>query len=375
MTAADVHRTEVQHIQKNMTKVLENKLPDGMAVFKPDVSIAIENSSTSIHAAFEEINKNHEFSSVAVQFLNRAEKIMMVNNFSSIDDVFSSAAIQNTFGSRERIDVALFDGKLSEIEDELKRYIFADTPSKIAIITVHQYDSQYTKSIENLSLSDAIRQMNDVKYTAFSEMGEQISTPRAAEIEQGNDKWAYSLDFDLDYNTVRIYTSTDDYINIGIEEALGVVSNHSEEEIISELKKVAEKKEKQALERSVEEGIIGSMGYSIDEMDKAFEAENSRTDYGNKLADNGVFIGNSEKEIENSPVGNYDEELKKRLNISKLTMRENLIFLPMMSLLQQITSIILVWDIQNSVTMPIIALKLKQTLKSMRCGIFLTKSL
>ena len=90
--------------------------------------------------------------------------------------------------------------------------------------------------------------MNDVKYTAFSEMGEQISTPRAAEIEQGNDKWAYSLDFDLDYNTVRIYTSTDDYINIGIEEALGVVSNHSEEEIISELKKVAEKKEKQALE-------------------------------------------------------------------------------------------------------------------------------
>lgn len=311
MTAADVHRTEVQHIQKNMTKVLENKLPDGMAVFKPDVSIAIENSSTSIHAAFEEINKNHEFSSVAVQFLNRAEKIMMVNNFSSIDDVFSSAAIQNTFGSRERIDVALFDGKLSEIEDELKRYIFADTPSKIAIITVHQYDSQYTKSIENLSLSDAIRQMNDVKYTAFSEMGEQISTPRAAEIEQGNDKWAYGLDFDLDYNTVRIYTSTDDYINIGIEEALGVVSNHSEEEIISELKKVAEKKEKQALERSVEEGIIGSMGYSIDEMDKAFEAENSRTDYGNKLADNGVFIGNSEKEIENSPVGNYDEELKK----------------------------------------------------------------
>lgn len=311
MTAADVHRTEVQHIQKNMTKVLENKLPDGMAVFKPDVSIAIENSSTSIHAAFEEINKNHEFSSVAVQFLNRAEKIMMVNNFSSIDDVFSSAAIQNTFGSRERIDVALFDGKLSEIEDELKRYIFADTPSKIAIITVHQYDSQYTKSIEYLSLSDAIRQMNELKYTAFSEMGEQISAPRAAEIEQGNDKWVYSLEFDLDYNTVRIYTSTDDYINIGIEEALSIVSNHSEEEIISELKKVAEKKEKQALERSVEEGIIGSMGYSIDEMDKAFEAENSRTDYGNKLADNGVFIGNSEKEIENSPVGNYDEELKK----------------------------------------------------------------
>jgi len=73
--------------------------------------------------------------------------------------------------------------------------------------------------------------------------------------------------------------------------------------------------------------------------------------------------------------GTMMKNLKKRLNISKLTMRENLIFLPMMSLLQQIISIILVWDIQNSVTMPIIALKLKQTLKSMRCGIFLTKSL
>lgn len=27
--------------------------------------------------------------------------------------------------------------------------------------------------------------MNELKYTAFSEMGEQISAPRAAEIEQG----------------------------------------------------------------------------------------------------------------------------------------------------------------------------------------------
>ena len=35
-------------------------------------------------------------------------------------------------------------------------------------------------------------------------------------------------------------------------------------------------------EKSVEEGIIGSMGYPIDEMDKAFEAENSRTDYSNE---------------------------------------------------------------------------------------------
>ncbi len=36
------------------------------------------------------------------------------------------------------------------------------------------------------------------------------------------------------------------------------------------------------LEKSVEEGIIGSMGYPIDEMDKAFEAENSRADYDNE---------------------------------------------------------------------------------------------
>lgn len=228
--------------------------------------------------------------------------------------VYYNEWLKNEYDNRmEAVRMTAADVHRTEIQHKEERTTEfpAATPSKIAIITVHQYDLQYTKSIEYLSLSDAIRQMNELKYTAFSEMGEQISAPRAAEIEQGNDKWVYSLEFDLDYNTVRIYTSTDDYINIGIEEALSIVSNHSEEEIISELKKVAEKKEKQALERSVEEGIIGSMGYSIDEMDKAFEAENSRTDYGNKLADNGVFIGNSEKEIENSPVGNYDEELKK----------------------------------------------------------------
>ena len=228
--------------------------------------------------------------------------------------VYYNEWLKNEYDNRmEAVRMTAADVHRTEIQHKEERTTEfpAATPSKIALITVHQYDSQYTKSIEYLSLSDAIRQMNELKYTAFSEMGEQISAPRAAEIEQGNDKWVYSLEFDLDYNTVRIYTSTDDYINIGIEEALSIVSNHSEEEIISELKKVAEKKEKQALERSVEEGIIGSMGYSIDEMDKAFEAENSRTDYGNKLADNGVFIGNSEKEIENSPVGNYDEELKK----------------------------------------------------------------
>ena len=228
--------------------------------------------------------------------------------------VYYNEWLKNEYDNRmEAVRMTAADVHRTEIQHKEERTTEfpAATPSKIALITVHQYDSQYTKSIEYLSLSDAIRQMNELKYTAFSEMGEQISAPRAAEIEQENDKWVYSLEFDLDYNTVRIYTSTDDYINIGIEEALSIVSNHSEEEIISELKKVAEKKEKQALERSVEEGIIGSMGYSIDEMDKAFEAENSRTDYGNKLADNGVFIGNSEKEIENSPVGNYDEELKK----------------------------------------------------------------
>lgn len=228
--------------------------------------------------------------------------------------VYYNEWLKNEYDNRmEAVRMTAADVHRTEIQHKEERTTEfpAATPSKIALITVHQYDSQYTKSIEYLSLSDAIRQMNELKYTAFSEMGEQISAPRAAEIEQGNDKWVYSLEFDLDYNTVMIYTSTDDYINIGIEEALSIVSNHSEEEIISELKKVAEKKEKQALERSVEEGIIGSMGYSIDEMDKAFEAENSRTDYGNKLADNGVFIGNSEKEIENSPVGNYDEELKK----------------------------------------------------------------
>ena len=116
----------------------------------------------------------------------------------------------------------------------------------IALITVHQYDSQYTKAIENFSLSDAIKQMDPVDYKSFYGMGEQISISRAAEIEQGNNKWAYSIDFDLDYNTARISTPTDDYINIGIDEALSIVNNHSEDELISVLKKLAEKEEEQA---------------------------------------------------------------------------------------------------------------------------------
>lgn len=124
------------------------------------------------------------------------------------------------------------------------------------------------------------------------------------------------------------------------------------------------------LERSMEDGVIGSMGYPVDEMNKAFEAENSRTDYGYeqtskksgseievgdkflyndreytvtsekgiypddvgvsyedntggiayeitsnidryKLAENGVFLGNPEKErqLENSPVGNNNADV------------------------------------------------------------------
>ena len=123
------------------------------------------------------------------------------------------------------------------------------------------------------------------------------------------------------------------------------------------------------LERSMEDGVIGSMGYPVDEMNKAFEAENSRTDYGYeqtskksgseievgdrflyndreytvtsekgiypddvgvsyedntggipyvvtsnidryKLAENGVYLGNPEKEkqMENSPVGNNNAD-------------------------------------------------------------------
>lgn len=95
---------------------------------------------------------------------------------------------ENEYDNRmEAVRMTAADVHRTEIQHKEERTTEfpAATPSKIALITVHQYDSQYTKSIEYLSLSDAIRQMNELKYTAFSEMGEQISAPRAAEIEQG----------------------------------------------------------------------------------------------------------------------------------------------------------------------------------------------
>lgn len=74
------------------------------------------------------------------------------------------------------------------------------------------------------------------------------------------------------------------------------------------------------LEKSVEEGIIGSMGYPIDEMDKAFEAENSRTDYGNE-ADSArkksggevevgdIFLYNDREYIVTSEKGIYPDDV------------------------------------------------------------------
>lgn len=260
MTAADVHRTEVQHIQENVIEPIQN----------------VEYNPETIHSAPAQSN------------------------------------------------------------------------SKKILISVNQQDSQYARIMENFPITDAIKQIqaNPHRYMSFYDIGEPIDVISATQIEQGDDL-DYSVSFDFDYNTATIITG-DDCIIMGIDEVIDIAQNRNEDNFLSALRTASENKKSNEIntenindehtettpfsKKSADEIRVGdhfkykgrditvtSLSDGIypndivvselrERIDTSYYATTNIDKYD--LAENGLYIDNFSVEI-NSPVGNYEEELKK----------------------------------------------------------------
>ena len=224
----------------------------------------------------------------------------------------------------------------------------AQSNSKKILISVNQQDSQYARIMENFPIIDAIKQIqaNPHRYMSFYDIGEPIDVISATQIEQGDDL-DYSVSFDFDYNTATIITG-DDCIIMGIDEVIDIAQNHNEDDFLSALRTASENNKSNEIsdeninnehtettpfsKKSADEIRVGdhfkykgrditvtSLSDGIypndivvselrERIDTSYYATTNIDKYD--LAENGLYIDNFSVEI-NSPVGNYEEELKK----------------------------------------------------------------
>lgn len=235
-----------------------------------------------------------------------------------------------------------------EYSPETIHFAPAQSNSKKILISVNQQDSQYARIMENFPIIDAIKQIqaNPHRYMSFYDIGEPIDVISATQIEQGDDL-DYSVSFDFDYNTATIITG-DDCIIMGIDEVIDIAQNHNEDDFLSALRTASKNNKSNEIsdeninnehtettpfsKKSADEIRVGdhfkykgrditvtSLSDGIypndivvselrERIDTSYYATTNIDKYD--LAENGLYIDNFSVEI-NSPVGNYEEELKK----------------------------------------------------------------
>lgn len=100
---------------------------------KAVIDEAVETSQERRTNAFKKLKANHDFKPETMEFLDRIERQMNINNY----DVFELKMLrlpifQHNYGLLPRISEKVFDGKLKEIAAELNEYL-ASAPSTVMI--------------------------------------------------------------------------------------------------------------------------------------------------------------------------------------------------------------------------------------------------
>ena len=75
------------------------------------------------YCAFNKLHENHEFTNDQKTVLNRLEMYSQINKLEVSSTIFDQGRFISVYGGEKRINEKIFDGKLSDIIDELKEYI------------------------------------------------------------------------------------------------------------------------------------------------------------------------------------------------------------------------------------------------------------
>ncbi len=83
-----------------------------------------DTSDSKLHEAFDKFKNNHgDLSHNALEFLEKAEKQMRLNHFGSFDDFLNIPIVRSNYGTPERINKTIFEGKFDEKLSEITREI------------------------------------------------------------------------------------------------------------------------------------------------------------------------------------------------------------------------------------------------------------
>lgn len=102
-----------------------NIVKSGKTIDKQEnVSLGETLPPNDLHAAFEKLYENHNFSDQAKQLLERTEKQMKINGYDNLNPkLFRLPVFTNTYGSPSNMNKTLFDGKLKDVIAEINSYL------------------------------------------------------------------------------------------------------------------------------------------------------------------------------------------------------------------------------------------------------------
>ncbi|WP_295209815.1 LPD11 domain-containing protein [Ruminococcus sp.] len=122
-----------------------NIVKSGKTIDKQEnVSLGETLPPNDLHAAFEKLYENHNFSDQAKQLLERTEKQMKINGYDNLNPkLFRLPVFTNTYGSPSNMNKTLFDGKLKDVIAEVNSYLgIKSEPMKDSIAPTLTNESQ-----------------------------------------------------------------------------------------------------------------------------------------------------------------------------------------------------------------------------------------
>lgn len=139
---------------------------------EPDTVSAVS-FSEKVHAAFDEVAKNHKYTAKQQKFIDRLEKFVIKNQVAEnmIDEMAKLSAFHTHYNNRNTLSRSIFAGRLGSLERELTNALqkqLAENAMDKAIRFIHEYCESEFGTKANLSNIDHV----DLAYTTdeYSEL-------------------------------------------------------------------------------------------------------------------------------------------------------------------------------------------------------------
>lgn len=156
--------------------VIEKSIND-ISAFQKNEASSETLPPNDLHAAFEKLYENHNFSNQAKQLLERTEKQMKINGYDNLNPkLFRLPIFTNTYGSPSNMNKTLFDGKLKDVIADINGYLgIKSEPTKDSIVPTPEKQAPETTDTALPIEKEATPSADNENTTISSTADEQLS--------------------------------------------------------------------------------------------------------------------------------------------------------------------------------------------------------